>query len=603
MRSKVLKIISLIAFLLLLSPSNVYFFVFYILSISVFVPVLIKKTGYFEVTVSMTSFMSSFIVNLILTVIFLHRWGFIIGSVPAMGISFLLSVIGMSALPRLLASVKTDSYPVSPFKNGKEPVYTYIICFIGSLIIMLIATRSTPLISFNDYNDANVMFTMGRGIVNGKVPYRDLIDRKGPIIYFIHAFSAWINPKSFTGVWIFEWLSCFMTMFWGIKLQKLIVPGYDLLSAILTFPLTAALYFTPSFLYGDTPEIFCVPLILYALYSCVNCLDDKIFSFGKSVLIGVFIGIVFWMKFNLCGAFIGMFFYLAFRMIRTKRFKILFQLCFALLLGLIIVTIPVLIVFAKDNAISDLYNVYFINNIFGYTLNSAPESAVSVLMRPLNMLGFYMSKNYWMYISICLGMVYLFKSNGKLFQLAAVSFITCFIFAFIGSKSFAYYAFILTAFAVIGWGPAVLLVKSALGSIKGQGVRNIAVSMLSLVLVLICLTECPNFEILFVDFEEGPVYQCSQYIQRSSNPTLICYDFLDRGFYTYNDIVPDVPYYTSMNSDYEYVRAEQERYIREGDYEFIITESEPHDFEGYDLLYTYQKEGDILTYYLYQKVS
>ena len=58
-----------------------------------------------------------------------------------------------------------------------------------------------------------------------------------------------------------------------------------------------------------------------------------------------------------------------------------------------------------------------------------------------------------------------------------------------------------------------------------------------------------------------------------------------------------------MNMNGEYIKEQQRKYVEEGNYEFIITEVEPYDFEGYELIFTDPNLGEGLTYYLYRRVS
>lgn len=602
--SKVLKIISLISFLLLLSPSNIYFCVFYYAVSALFISAVIKKTGYLNVSVSSTSWLISVLINMLLSIVFLHRWGNILGNTPSLMISIILALMGSWAAPAILGSFGSKKIEFKNI-NSKLTLTEFILCIGSSLLIMLIATRSTPLIPFNDYCDANVMFTIGRGIVNGKVPYRDLIDRKGPVVYFLHAIGAVISPRTFTGVWILEWISCFFVLVLGIRIRKILDPVSNKLSGILVLPLSAALYFTPSYLYGDNPESFCIPLILLCIYIGMRSILENRISFISSLTAGICIGIVFWMKFTICGAFIGMFIYLVTVCIRNRALKALFRSIGGLFSGFMIITVPVLLYYAVNNALDDLFNVYFINNIFSYNSNYEPDSFLTSLLMPVNMLGSYLGKNYFMYLFILAGLFFLLKLNGKIFRFVLLSFITCSVFAFIGAKSFTYYAFVLTAFAVTGWGAVTYIIRyiTDLRIKISNTVKAAASVIISALFVVAAVTECPDWEILFLDLEDSPVYECSGIISQSDDPTLLCYDFLDRGFYTYNGIIPDVPYFTAMNSDYELVRMEQERYIQEGNYEFVITESVPHDFDGYELIYVDQNEGEGLPYYLYKRVG
>ena len=59
-----------------------------------------------------------------------------------------------------------------------------IIIFIFSFLLMFFCTRSSPLYRFNGWCDINAYYTMGKGLFNGKIIYKELFDHKGPLLYF-----------------------------------------------------------------------------------------------------------------------------------------------------------------------------------------------------------------------------------------------------------------------------------------------------------------------------------------------------------------------------------------------------------------------------------
>ena len=598
--SKTLKIMSLAALLLLLSPSNLYFGSLYLFFSLFLIFFVVKNTDYLSCKTSTIRILVSFIVNLLFAIVFLHRWGFILGDTFALITALILAVGGSYSLQGLYFSFNSNGNSIR--HKDKNDLMDIILCIITSLVIILIATRSTPLIPYNDYCDANVMFTIGRGITHGKVPYRDLIDHKGPVILMIHAIGAYISSRSFTGVWLLEWVSAFFTLFMGLKIYSLFNKP-DCLSRILTVPLSASLYFCFSYLYGDNAESFCVPFILFGIYAGLKAILNKRISFAQSFLVGLSISFVFWMKFTLCGAFVGMFLFMAIYMLKNKLFKNTIRITLSIVAGFITFSVPIIVYFAVNNSIEYLIQVYFVNNIFSYNLNSGYESVLTSLIMPINMLGFYMGKNYFMFILISIGLAWFSKKNSIMFGYILTSFITCFIFAFIGAKSYTYYAFILTAFAVLGWSGAISLVRYIVGSLNLRFNYLLVLLPVSLLVTISAVTECPNWEVLWLDLEDSPVYECSEIIQQQSDPTLLCYGFQDRGFYTYNDIIPDVPYFTIMNMNADITLREQDRYIRQGQYDFIITESVPHDFEGYELVFIDSNEGEGLPYFLYKRID
>ena len=98
-----------------------------------------------------------------------------------------------------------------------ESKSTYLILFLTAVGAMLLCTKSSPLYPINDWLDANAFFTVGKGMFNGMVPYRDLYDHKGPILYVLHGIAWMISNKDFFGVWILEIIACYFLLLYSYK--------------------------------------------------------------------------------------------------------------------------------------------------------------------------------------------------------------------------------------------------------------------------------------------------------------------------------------------------------------------------------------------------
>ena len=46
--------------------------------------------------------------------------------------------------------------------------------------------------------------TVGKGMMHGLVPYRDLLEQKGPVLYFVYGLAALVSPHSFFSVYLLE---------------------------------------------------------------------------------------------------------------------------------------------------------------------------------------------------------------------------------------------------------------------------------------------------------------------------------------------------------------------------------------------------------------
>ncbi|MDH6355503.1 hypothetical protein M2132_001848 [Dysgonomonas sp. PH5-45] len=58
--------------------------------------------------------------------------------------------------------------------------------FVYNALLLFLCSRMSPLYDFNAWSDINVYFTIGKGWMNGLLPYRDLFDHKGPLIFLIY---------------------------------------------------------------------------------------------------------------------------------------------------------------------------------------------------------------------------------------------------------------------------------------------------------------------------------------------------------------------------------------------------------------------------------
>ena len=55
--------------------------------------------------------------------------------------------------------------------------------------------------------DSSVFLYIGKRMLEGKLPYRDLFDHKGPILYLIEVSGLRLSPHSTNGVWVLEVLN------------------------------------------------------------------------------------------------------------------------------------------------------------------------------------------------------------------------------------------------------------------------------------------------------------------------------------------------------------------------------------------------------------
>ena len=137
-------------------------------------------------------------------------------------------------------------------------------CFFTSLFILTFTTRSSILFPYNNWDDVNSYFTMGKGLMNGMVIYRDLYDQKGPFLYLLYGIGYLISHKSFFGIYIFEIIAGTIFLTFAFKLIK---RHSSTSVALVLIPLVAAgVYSSRSFYWGGAAEEFCLPMLAYTIY-------------------------------------------------------------------------------------------------------------------------------------------------------------------------------------------------------------------------------------------------------------------------------------------------------------------------------------------------
>lgn len=445
--------------------------------------------------------------------------------------------------------------------------YAFFIALTGFLTI-LICSKSSPLYPLNDWVDANCYMTVGRAMKEGLLPYRDLFEHKGPLLYMLHAAAAMLSDSSFAGVFLFEVAACI----WFLSLSGRLLRHFTGNSMLWAIPFIAmTVYGSYTFCHGDSAEEFCLPLILCAFITGLEAAENKAPLSGKSSFImGIITGIIFWTKFNLLGFFIGMFLFLAVISLKSG-ISALVRMCSYIVLGVGTVSLPVILYFAANNALYSLAEVYFYNNIFVYggektpiLRNLADGVLFTVKFLPIGS------------VLIIAGISAAVIRRKRTYLLyGGASLITAFLGAFAGHLSYQYYPLVLAPFAVIF---GAMLIPDNVKSGK----------IVVLTSFVICIAGAfilsPNTYLMKYRKNQLPQYRFAEIINETDSPTLLNYGFLDGGFYLAAGIIPEQRYFCRNNLDFPAMTEAQRRCAEAGIPDFIVTRSasgEYPDFEHY----------------------
>ena len=96
-----------------------------------------------------------------------------------------------------------------------------IYSFITAALVLLFCSKSSPLYPMNDWVDVQCFLTLGKGMLNGMVPYVDLYEQKGPVLYFIYAIVALFSNRSMFGQYLLEIITYGLFLYFSAKLAEI----------------------------------------------------------------------------------------------------------------------------------------------------------------------------------------------------------------------------------------------------------------------------------------------------------------------------------------------------------------------------------------------
>jgi len=486
--------------------------------------------------------------------------------------------------------------------DTKKSAIPYLLAVVAiTTVIFSICSTTSPLYTFCD--ESHCFFNVGKAILNGQVLYKDILEQKGLIIYLIQIPAYLISHTTFIGVWAIQII---LLILFSISAYRLnICLGLDDFQSLIAIAISDLIIFTSqSLASGQIVEVYALPFFMYSLYSLTRNLEEsRDFSWQMILLNGIFAGIILWMKYSLLGFYFAWAAFVCIYLLIKKGFCKAFITGLVFLGGMLIVTIPCLLYFFLNGAIKDLFDCYFINNISGYgnqiTLGGLVYNYIHTLYSELR---WNLPVMAFLIIGVCTVLLSRMKVATKL-SLIIIALLNA-IVVFSHGPMFPYYLFAFAPFVVFG-GHGIAKVIGLL--LKKQTLRKLTAVLVSLVVCVLAYVYKPCPREFLADTAALSQYVFAEYMNsKHESPTMLNYDFLDGGFYTVADIVPNTWAYCGLNWDNPLMDHDQLETIRNRKVDFVVTnrnDNLPKElFENYALVYqiSQYRVDTMFTYYLYE---
>ncbi len=513
-----------------------------------------------------------------------------------------LSIYGIDLLLRTAFQVFRWKKTVP--ENVTEKLYIGL----TSVSVITLVSNCSPFYAFNDWVDPHTMFSVGKAILHGMMPYRDVFEQKGPVILLLHAFAALISRTSLTGVWILEIISCFLFLYCSCQIMKIRLGK----AALPLIPVLALISYTvTAFAQGDSAEEFCLPVLAYGLLVGYRSIaNEKLPASREWFFVGLSSGLVLWTKYSMLGFYFGCFFALFLYAKKNKRLPELWRGVGRTALGLGCISLCILLWFMINGAAYNLFETYFYQNLFLYPKTADIYGHLTLIRNLGNgLLNFLVFCAPVFFLSLS-GIIWAGKNEKKdQFLLIISSLCGLLLSVYISGRFYSYYPLVFSVYTIFG----LLWISGVIHNvIRKKAVPEhdtLCAAAYSLCFCIICVFFCSgNMRSLGKEKQDYPQYRAKALIESSGieDPSLMNYQYLDMGVNTAADLLPTMRFFCGFNLPLKEISEEQNACLDTGCVDFVMTYMLEINSPNYELLERFPLDfhlGKIQpTYNLYQKI-
>ena len=270
----------------------------------------------------------------------------------------------------------------------------HVVNFALAVGFVLLFSKTTSPLFHGLSGDSSMFLLIGRGITEGLVPYKDLLENKGPLLFLIEALPQYIidGPR---GVFVLQCILIFIEL---CLIDRMYKNEYMCLKYSYILKIVFLAMFTLVYRNGNMAEeynlfinILCLSFMKAVFDRAVT--DKMIYAFSAW---GVFTGAVILIKMNDAAGTIAMciviFFYYGWK----RHFKVqewighIGKFAVSYIIGIILILILVCLYYVKNNAMGDMLYGYLKLNfsmVYEGGIKASMSKRVTMLLQPYGVFG------------------------------------------------------------------------------------------------------------------------------------------------------------------------------------------------------------------------
>lgn len=256
-------------------------------------------------------------------------------------------------------------------KSTVKHLDTFIIFIIAFLFSLQVANH--PWKAEVPMTDSSVFIYIGRELLNGQMPYRDLFDHKGPLIYLINLLAIIMHPR--TGLWILEIVNIYISFLFIYKAAQLVSNKWSSIMTLIVISSALMQWFGN----GNYTESWALSFLTISNYIFADYFLNNNVSKYRVFVCGLCFGAVCLLRINMVILWVVMCLGVLWKCIQNKTTKDILWFLLYFIGGVIFIVFPIIIWLIVNNAFVDFINCYFVFN-FEYATFKSNTAWTSFLM-------------------------------------------------------------------------------------------------------------------------------------------------------------------------------------------------------------------------------
>lgn len=248
-------------------------------------------------------------------------------------------------------------------KNGDESTSKAVDLWFCVTVALIAATFFTlfPLSKAYPLADSSVFIYIGKMMHQGFLPYTDLFDHKGILLYFIQYLGLFVGNGSYVGIWLLEAVNMVFTAVILFQISGLFTK--DKMVRYLSLVAVLVMCGMKTYEGGNFTEEYALPWISLALYIFLKYFRNFTYNFRDIVWLGVGFAVVSLLRVNMAAIWVAVMPLILIRMIYKRQWKELGNCALGFVCGLAIIYIPVMIYLLLTGSLQDFIDCYMIFNL------------------------------------------------------------------------------------------------------------------------------------------------------------------------------------------------------------------------------------------------